>query len=40
LIYVPRVLVARAELARLQGDDAVRERELREADRLFVELGS
>ena len=29
-----------AELARLRGDEATRERELREAHRLFVEMGA
>ena len=38
--YVPFVHVERAELARLRGDDAARERELREAHRLFLEIGA
>jgi len=29
-----------AELARLNGDEATRQRELREAHRLFVEIGA
>src|SRR4029453_8335170 len=33
--YEPFVCVERAELARLTGDDATRQRELREAHRLF-----
>jgi len=32
--------VERAELARLTGDEALRERELREAHRLFTEIGA
>jgi hypothetical protein len=32
--------VERAELARLVGDEAARERELREAHRLFTEIGA
>jgi len=31
---------ARAELARLTGDESARERELREAHRLFTEIGA
>jgi hypothetical protein len=38
--YEPFLHVERAELARLTGDDALRERELREAHRLFTELGA
>ena len=38
--YEPFLCVERAELARLTGDDAVRERELREAHRLFTEIGA
>jgi hypothetical protein len=38
--YEPFLHVERAELARLTGDDAVRERELREAHRLFKEIGA
>ncbi len=38
--YEPFLHVERAELARLSGDDATRERELREAHRLFLEIGA
>ena len=38
--YEPFLHVERAELARLSGDDAARERELREAHRLFLEIGA
>jgi hypothetical protein len=38
--YAPFLHVERAELARLTGDDASRERALREAHRLFVEMGA
>jgi tetratricopeptide (TPR) repeat protein len=38
--YAPFVQEERAKLARLLGDDATRERELREAHRLFVEMGA
>jgi ATP/maltotriose-dependent transcriptional regulator MalT len=38
--YEPFVCVERAELARLTGDDATRQRELREAHRLFLEIGA
>jgi hypothetical protein len=38
--YEPFLHVERAELARLIGDDAAHERELREAHRLFVEIGA
>jgi hypothetical protein len=38
--YEPFVHVERAELARLTGDEATRERELREAHRLFTEIGA
>jgi hypothetical protein len=34
------VYLERAELARLTGDDAARGRELREAHRLFTEMGA
>lgn len=37
--YEPFLHVERAELARLTGDDATRQRELREAHRLFLEIG-
>jgi hypothetical protein len=36
----PLVRVELAELARLTGDDAGREKELREAHRLFAEMGA
>ena len=36
----PLVLLDRAELARLEGDSEARERALREARRLFLELGA
>jgi hypothetical protein len=32
--------LSRADLARLNGDDTARRRELREARRLFVEIGA
>jgi hypothetical protein len=38
--YEPFVHVERAELARLIGDEATRERELREAHRRFTESGA
>jgi hypothetical protein len=38
--YEPFLCVERAELARRTGDEAVRERELREAHRLFLEIGA
>jgi hypothetical protein len=38
--YEPFLHVERAELARLTGDDAARERELRGAHRLFTEMGA
>jgi hypothetical protein len=38
--YEPFVHVERAELARLIGDEATRERGLREAHRLFTEMGA
>ena len=38
--YVPFILVERAALARLTGDEATRQRELREAHRLFTEMGA
>src|SRR5262249_23875370 len=38
--YEPFLHVERAELARLVGDGAARERELRQAHRLFVEIGA
>jgi ATP/maltotriose-dependent transcriptional regulator MalT len=39
-IYLPDVHLARAELARLAGDEAARHRELSEAHRLFTEMGA
>jgi tetratricopeptide (TPR) repeat protein len=38
--YEPFLHVERAELAKLTGDEAARERELREAHRLFTEIGA
>jgi hypothetical protein len=38
--YEPFLCVERAELARLNGDAPSRERELREAHRLFLEIGA
>jgi hypothetical protein len=38
--YEPFLHVERAELARLVGDEATRERELRDAHRLFTEIGA
>jgi adenylate cyclase len=38
--YAPFLRVERAELARLTGDEASREHELREAHRLFTEMGA
>src|SRR5262249_20056935 len=38
--YEPFLHVERAELARLTGDEASRRRELREAHRLFTEIGA
>jgi hypothetical protein len=38
--YEPFLHVECAELARLTGDEAARERELREAHRLFTEIGA
>ena len=38
--YEPFLHVERAELARLNGDEAARQRELREAHRLFLEIGA
>ena len=38
--YVPFLHIERGELARLAGDEAARERELREAHRLFTEMGA
>jgi class 3 adenylate cyclase/tetratricopeptide (TPR) repeat protein len=39
-IHRPEILEERAELARLRGDDAAREHELREARRLYTEMGA
>jgi adenylate cyclase len=39
-VFVPPVHEERAELARLRGDEATRERELREAHRLYTEMGA
>ncbi len=39
-VFVPQVHEERAELARLRGDDATRERELREAHRLYTEMAA
>jgi hypothetical protein len=38
--YEPVLHVERAELARLTGDDTACQRELREAHRLFLEIGA
>ena len=38
--YEPFLPVERAELSRLSGDDTARQRELREAHRLFLEIGA
>jgi len=38
--YEPFLHVERAELARITGDEATRQRELREAHRLFTEIGA
>jgi hypothetical protein len=38
--YEPFLHVERAELARLKGDETTRQRELREAHRLFTEIGA
>src|SRR5262249_55226102 len=38
--YEPFLNVERAELARLIGDEPARERELREAHRLFTQIGA
>jgi hypothetical protein len=38
--YAPFLCVERAEFARLSGDEATRQRELREAHRLFLEIGA
>ena len=38
--YEPFLHIERAELARLNGDNTARQREFREAHRLFVEIGA
>ena len=38
--HLPQIGVERAKLARLEGDEAGRERHLREAHRLFTEIGA
>ncbi len=38
--YLPQIGVERAKLARLEGDEAGHERHLREAHRLFTEIGA
>jgi len=38
--YEPFLHVERAELAHLSGDHTTRQRELREAHRLFLEIGA
>ncbi len=38
--YLPQIAVERAKLARLEGDEAGRERHLREAHRLYTEIGA
>ncbi len=39
-VFLPRVHEARGELAHLLGDDATHQRELREAHRLYTEMGA
>jgi len=39
-VWEPFIFLERAELARLTGDEATRQRELREAHRLFTEIGA
>src|SRR5262245_26764537 len=39
-VFTPQVHVERAALARVLGDEATRQRELREAHRLFTEMGA
>ena len=39
-VFVPQVHEERAELARLRGDDTTRERERREAHRLYTEMAA
>jgi hypothetical protein len=38
--FEPHVYLERAALARLTGDEAARQRQLREAHRLFLEIGA
>ena len=38
--FEPHVHLERAELARLSGDEAARQRELKEAHRRFTEMGA
>jgi len=38
--YEPFLHVERAELAKLTGDEVAREREIREAHRMFLEIGA
>jgi hypothetical protein len=38
--FEPYLCVDRAELARMTGDEAAPQRELREADQLFLEIGA
>ncbi len=40
VVLVPQFLVERAELARLRGDESERLHRLREAHRLFTEMGA
>jgi hypothetical protein len=39
-VFTPQVHVERAALAHVLGDEATRQRELREAHRLFTEMGA
>src|SRR5262249_12495648 len=39
-VFTPQVHVARAALARVLGDEATRQRELRESHRLFTAMGA
>ena len=39
-VFTPQVHVERAALARVLGDEATRQRELREAHRLFTDMGA
>jgi hypothetical protein len=40
LVFAPQIHEARAEIARLLGDEAEGERQLREAHRLYSEMGA